>query len=280
MAMMFRGLEEITRLTGEGLGGSKFDAIAIGTDATAVAQSQLALGAEIVTGGGSRKSGADVVATLITSDSTNDTIRFVTTYAFTNSFGVNELGVFNASSGGVMLLRQVFADPLNVVSQDALELTIDVTASDEVVSALSVLTFAGIEEGNKLIATDLTPASGRVKSIALGRDDGLILPLAQTNTALGDEIIPGDGLGLGRTQETTGPTVTIETVNSTNDTFTVTSTWLVTGTVGVNESATFTTLTPETGIPFIRYVFADPLNLINTDRFTMIMKQVQTSLAP
>lgn len=280
MAMMFRGLEEITRLTGEGLGGTKFDAMAIGTGATAVAQNQTALVAEITTGGGGRKSGADVTATLVTKSSTDDTIRFVTTWAFTNSFSVNELGVFNASSGGIMLLRQVFDDPLNVVSQDALELTVDVTASDEVVSALSVLTFAGITEGNKLIATDLTPVSGRLKAVALGRDDGSTLPLAQTNTALGDEIIPGDGLGLARTQETSGPTVTIETTTTANDTVVITSMWTVTGTVSVNETGSFTDVDPDEGVLFVRYVFADPLNLIATDRFTMIKRLVQTSVAP
>lgn len=277
---MFSGIEEVTKLTGFGLGGTKFDAMAIGTASTAVAQNQTALGAEITTGGGGRKSGADVTATLVTKDSANDTIRFVTTWAFTNSFGVNELGVFNAGSGGVMLLRQVFDDPLNVVSQDALELTVDVTASDEVVSSLSNLTFSGITEGNKLIASDLTPTSGRLVSIGLGRDDGTTLPLAQGNTALGDEIIPADGLGLGRGQETSGPTISLATTNSTNDTVVAVSRWSVTGTVSVNETATFSDVDPEEGVMFVRYVFADPLNLINTDIFQMEMRLVNTSVAP
>lgn len=277
MAMMLRGLEEITRLTGEGLGGTKFDAIAIGTGNTPVAQNQLALVSEITTGGGARKTGGDVLATLINKNSTGDTIRYVTTFAFTNSFGVNELAVFNAPTGGVMMLRQVFDDPLNVVSQDALELTIDVTASDEVVSSLSVLTFSGIAEGNRLIATDLTPVSGRVKAIALGRSAA---GLSQNNTELGDEILPANGLGLGRGQEVVGPTVTIGTTNSTNDTLIVTSRWNVAGTVGVNETAMTTDLDPEEGVTLVRYVFAAPLNLINTDIFEMQMRLVQTSIAP
>lgn len=272
MAMMFVGLEEITKLTGEGLGGAKFDAMAIGTDATPVAQTQTSLGAEITTGGGARKTGADVLATLITKNSSEDTIRFVATWAFTNSFGVNELAVFNATN--IMLLRQVFADPLNVVSQDALELTVDVTASDEIVSPLSVLTFGGITEGNKLIATDLTPVSGRLKSIALGRSAA---GLSQANTVLGDEIIPADGLGLGRGEEVVGPTITLATTNSLNDTVVITSQWDVTGTVGVNETGSFTDINPELGVLFVRYAFADPLNLINTDKFTMIKRLVQTS---
>lgn len=277
MAMMFRGLEEVTRLTGQGLGGAKFDAIAIGTGATAVAQNQLALVSEITTGGGARKTGGDVLGTLVTKNSADDTIRFVTTFAFTNSFGVNELAVFNAPTDGVMLLRQVFADPLNVVSQDALELTIDVTASDEVVSGLSVLTFAGITEGNRLIATDLTPVSGTIKAIALGRSAA---GLSQNNTALGDEIIPGNSLGLGRGEEIVGPTVTIGTTNTTNDTLIVTSRWLVSAPVGVNETGLFTSVSPTSGVMFVRYTFADPLNLIGTDRFEMQMRLVQTSIAP
>jgi hypothetical protein len=277
MAMMFSGLAEISKLTGLGLGGVQFDSVAIGTDATAVAQTQTALGAEIATGGGARKSGADVTASLVTKNSADDTIRFVTTYAFTNSFSVNELGVFNDPAAGVMLLRQVFDAPLNVVSQDALELTIDVTASDEIVSALSVLTFGGITEGNKLIATDLTPVSGRITSIALGRSN---IALDQNQTALGDEIIPTDGLGLGRTEEVVGPTVSLATTSTTDDTVVVDSTWDVLGTVAVNETGTFTDANPDSGVLFVRYRFADPLNLIATDRFRMIMRLVQTSLAP
>lgn len=272
---MDAGLAEITRLTGLGLGGTKFDAVAIGIDATAVAKTQTALGSEITTGGGARKSGADVLATLVTTNSTNDTIRFVTTYAFTNSFSVNELGVFNASpTGGIMLLRQVFAAPLNVVSQDALELTIDVRAADEIVSALSVLTFSGIEEGNKLIATDLTPVSGRLQSIALGQSN---VALAQTQTALGDEIVAADGFGLARGQEVVGPTVTLATTNVADDTVVIDSTWNVLGTVAVNETGMFTDPNSNQGVMFVRYRFAAPLNLINTDRFRMIHRLVQTS---
>lgn len=278
MAMMFTGIEEITKLTGVGLGGSKFDSMAIGTDATAVNQNQTALGAEITTGGGSRKTGADVTATLVTKNSSNDTMRFVATWAFTNSFGVNEIAVLNPTD--VMLLRQVFAAPLNVVAQDALELTVDVTASDEVVDSLSVLTFAGIEEGNKLIATDLTPSSGRLAAVALGRDDGTLLPLAQSNTALGDEIIPTDGLGLGRTEEVVGPTVSLDTVSTTNDTVVIVSRWNVTGTVSVNESASMTETSPDLGVMFVRYVFEAPLNLIDTDVFQMEQRLTQTSVAP
>lgn len=276
--MMQSGEQEITKLSGSGLGGTKFDAMAIGTSATAPDATQTQLGAEITTAGGQRKSAADVVATLLTQDSTNDSIRYVTTWNFTGAFGINEFGVFNNASAnsGIMQLRQTFGDPLNVVAQDSLELTVDVKASDEVVSALSVITFAGLEEGNRLIASDLTPAFGRINSIALGEDDGGTLALAQSNTALGDEIVSGDSVGLARGQETSGPTVSLDTENFADDTVHVTSTWAVVGTIAVNEAGLFNSTTSSTGTMFIRYVFADPLNLINTDTFTMVFRMTQT----
>lgn len=277
MSITFSGLAEITRLSGEGLGGTKFNSIAIGTSNTAVDQNQTSLLSEITTGGGARKSTPDVNISLVSRVSNEDTVRFVTTFAFTNSFSINEIGVFNAPSGGTMLLRQTFAAPLNVVSQDSLQLVIDVTSSDANTDPISVLTFAGISEGNKLIGEGLTPASGRLKSVALGTDDGTVLPLNQTNTSLGNEIVAGDNVGLSRGQESQGPTVIQETVNSTGDTLTVFSTWDVTGTVGVNEAGTFTDVASNQGEMFVRYVFNAPLNLIATDRFIMVMQLVQTA---
>ena len=277
MSITFSGLAEITRLSGEGLGGTKFNSIAIGTSNAAVNQNQTSLLSEITTGGGSRKSTPDVNISLVSRVSNEDTVRFVTTFAFTNSFSVNEIGVFNAPSGGTMLLRQTFAAPLNVVSQDSLQLVIDVTSSDAATDPISVLTFSGISEGNKLIGEGLTPTSGRLKSVALGTDDGTLLPLNQSNTSLGDEIVQGDGVGLSRGQESQGPTVIQETVNSTGDTLSVFSTWDVTGTIGVNEAGTFTDVASNQGEMFVRYVFNAPLNLIATDRFIMVMQLVQTA---
>lgn len=286
MSITFSGLAEITRLSGEGLGGTKFNSIAIGTSNTSVDQNQTSLLSEITTGGGARKSTPDVNISLVSRVSNEDTVRFVTTFAFTNSFSINEIGVFNAPSGGTMLLRQTFAAPLNVVSQDSLQLVIDVTSSDAASDPISVLTFSGISEGNKLIGEGLTccplrakrrTKSGRLKSVALGTDDGTVLPLNQTNTSLGNEIVAGDNVGLSRGQESQGPTVIQETVNSTGDTLTVFSTWDVTGTVGVNEAGTFTDVASNQGEMFVRYVFNAPLNLIATDRFIMVMQLVQTA---
>lgn len=104
-----------------------FDAIAIGTDATAAAATQTALGAEITTNGGSRRGAGNVTGTRVTTTVTNDTSQLATTFTFTGSFGINEVGVFNNNtSGGTMLLRQVFGSVLNVVNTDTLSLTIKV----------------------------------------------------------------------------------------------------------------------------------------------------------
>lgn len=266
--IMNSGIDEVSKLTANGGGGTKFDAVAIGTSNTAPAATQTALIAEVVTGGGERKSGSGVTATLVTTTSTEDTIRFVATWAFTAAFGLNEFGVFNAASAGVMLLRDIFASVLNILSADSLTLTIDIVGTDEVVSADSVVTFAGITEGNKLIATDLTPAVGRIAAIALGEGTG---SLSQSDTALSDELVAADSVGLGRGQVTSGPTVSVVTTTVTNDTVRVVSTWSVTGTRTVRETGLFNTATPSSGTLFVRYKFPSVLNLINTDTFQMTM---------
>lgn len=267
------GLQEVTKLLGQGLGGTKFDAMAIGTDATAAAAGQTALVAEITTGGGSRKGAGDVTASLVTNTVTDDTIRFVATWTFSASFGVNELGVFNNNtSGGAMLLRQVFASVLNVVAADILELTVDVTSSDDVVdTGVSVLTNAGFAEGNKLIATDLTPANGPLRYIALG--SGSTAPAA-TQTALVTEITT-NGLAREDASTGTGHSIALATTNVSNDTVKLTVQWEVTGTQAVREVGVFNHATA--GQMFLRHVFAADLNLVNTDTFTMIVNHVQVS---
>lgn len=65
---------------------------------------------------------ASVTNTLVTTDTTNDTLQLVGTIAFTASLAVTESGVFNADTNGTLLARQVFS-AINVVSGDSLELT-------------------------------------------------------------------------------------------------------------------------------------------------------------
>ncbi len=107
-----------SRINGAGAEAA-FTYIAIGTGTTAASASDTALVAEIITGGGAR---AAATASRVTTDVTNDTAQLVVTFNFTASFAVTESGVFNASSGGTMLARQVFS-AINVSSGDSLQVT-------------------------------------------------------------------------------------------------------------------------------------------------------------
>lgn len=99
--------------------GNRFDWIAIGTNNTAPAAGDTALGAEISTGGGAR---AAATGTRVTTTVTNDTMQLQTTFTFTSSFTVQETGIFNASSAGDMLGRALIG-PFSVVSGNTLQVT-------------------------------------------------------------------------------------------------------------------------------------------------------------
>lgn len=107
-----------SRINGAGAEAA-FTFVAIGTGAVAAAATDTTLGAEITTGGGAR---AAATASRVTTDVTNDTAQDQLTYSITASFAVTESGVFNASSAGTMLARQVFA-AVNVVNSDSLQVT-------------------------------------------------------------------------------------------------------------------------------------------------------------
>ena len=165
MTVTFDGIRELTKLSGQGLGGTTFDEMALGTDATAPDMSQSGLLAEISTGGGARKTNGDVTTSVETNASTGDMARWLATWTFTNAFGINEFSVEN--SAGIMLLRQVFASVFNVFPLDVFQLQVDLISEDEVVASDSVLTFTGLAELNHLIVPGGTP-SGRFLTIANG----------------------------------------------------------------------------------------------------------------
>ena len=100
------------------VGGTACDYIAIGTGTPTAT----ALGAEITTGGGARRGGADVTGTQVTTTTTDDTAQWVTTFTFTADFAVTEEGIFNAATAGTMLASQSFA-ALNVASGDTLQIS-------------------------------------------------------------------------------------------------------------------------------------------------------------
>lgn len=86
--------------------GTGFSAVAIGTGTTAPAASQTALVTEV-----KRKAATtSQVTTTVTKDTTQWDATFSSADGLTGSAAVTEVGIFNNnSSGGVMLLRQVFS---------------------------------------------------------------------------------------------------------------------------------------------------------------------------
>jgi len=104
------GLAAIIRLIGAGLTENKFGYVAIGTGTTTESATDTALQAEI------KRKAATV--TQVTTTITGDTCLFEATFSsadgLSGSHNVSEAGVFNASSGGILLARKVFsAVPLN-----------------------------------------------------------------------------------------------------------------------------------------------------------------------
>jgi hypothetical protein len=81
-----------------------FTYLAVGTDATAALASQTTLIAEISDSGLARHA---ATITRSTTTQTNDTLQLDYTWTVTGSKTVNEIGVFNASSSGVMAARKV-----------------------------------------------------------------------------------------------------------------------------------------------------------------------------
>jgi hypothetical protein len=104
------GLAAIVRLIGSGLTETKFGYTAIGTGTTAEAATDTALVTEI------KRKTATVSQT--TTTITNDTCLFEATFSsadtLSGSSNVAETGIFNASTGGILLARKTFsAVPLN-----------------------------------------------------------------------------------------------------------------------------------------------------------------------
>lgn len=96
--------------------------IAVGTNTTAAAGTDTALGSE------SARVGLDS-ATVATTNVTNDTVQYVATFGpGTGTAALTEAGIFNASSGGTMLARTVFP-VINKGAGDTLTITWKVTVA-------------------------------------------------------------------------------------------------------------------------------------------------------
>jgi len=85
-------------------GGAAFTYLAVGTSDTAAAATQTALVAETTTSGLARASAS---MSLVTTTTTNDTINMTKAWTASWTVVVEEIGVFNAASAGIMLGRQV-----------------------------------------------------------------------------------------------------------------------------------------------------------------------------
>jgi len=112
------GLAEVAGLI-NGVTSGPFQYLAIGTGTTNESITDTALESEITSGGGER---ALADASRTTTSITNDTAVLTNTWTFTSSFAVSEAGIFDASSGGVMLSRKTIG-PYNVTSGDSIQLT-------------------------------------------------------------------------------------------------------------------------------------------------------------
>ena len=107
-----------SRCNGDG-GEAAFTYIAVGTGTNAASAGDTTLQTETSTSGLGR---AAATASRVTTTVTNDTAQLVKTFSVTGSVAVTESGVFNASSSGTMLARQVFS-AINVVNGDSLQVT-------------------------------------------------------------------------------------------------------------------------------------------------------------
>jgi len=102
-----------------------FTYLALGTDSTVAAASQTALGAEIVDTGLARHA---ATVTRSTTTQTNDTLQLDWTWTATGSKTVVEIGMFNASSSGVMAARKL-TGALSVVNTNTLAATYKIVFS-------------------------------------------------------------------------------------------------------------------------------------------------------
>lgn len=107
-----------SRINGAG-SEAAFTYVAVGTGTTAAAAGNTTLETELAASGLSR---AAATASRVTTTQTNDTAQLQLTYTVTGSAAVTESGVLNASSGGVLLNRNVFS-AVNVANGDSLQIT-------------------------------------------------------------------------------------------------------------------------------------------------------------
>lgn len=101
-----------------------FQYVALGTGTGAEASGNTALGAELDTSGASRMQ-ADTMAY-----EADYKAKWIATWTFTGTIGINEMGIFDDSSNNnCMLMRHKFAAAKDVENGDSLQLTLKETES-------------------------------------------------------------------------------------------------------------------------------------------------------
>lgn len=116
-----KGLETKAKLL-NGISESPFKWIALGSGTTAEANDQEALVTEITTNGGAR-------ALATCSYEADYKAKWEKTFEFTGTLSVNEVGVFNASESGEMLMRHKFDATKSVNDGDSLQIIVKQTES-------------------------------------------------------------------------------------------------------------------------------------------------------
>ena len=98
------GLAAMAGLVGNTGSQIAFTYLAVGSGSTAASASQTALVTEITTNGLQR---ASATVSRSTTNQTNDTLQFDKTWSASGALTVEEIGVFNDATTGIMLARKV-----------------------------------------------------------------------------------------------------------------------------------------------------------------------------
>jgi hypothetical protein len=113
------GLAEVAGLAcGDASGAFTYLALGSGTGAESATDTEL--GTEIATNGGARVS---ATVSRVTTTVTNDTAQWNKLFTFTGTLAINECGVLDAATTGILLMRHKFASTKNVENTDTLDLT-------------------------------------------------------------------------------------------------------------------------------------------------------------
>lgn len=116
--LMNTGKAEIAKLMNGVDTPTAFTYMAIGSGSTAEAATQTALVTEITTNGGARAAATCAYVA-------NYTARWTRLFEFSGNVTLREVGIFNASSGGDMLLRHVYAADKTYINGESVEIIVD-----------------------------------------------------------------------------------------------------------------------------------------------------------